>query len=147
MAAYRAAMWVGKSLSLCWPGQSDGSGGSAPQGALMLLVALVNAVGHAASRRAPSARRRQPADSRRLKKSTGVPRGLQVLLHAAAGAAGLTFMFVHRLGDIMMFAMATPLLKDIGIDTKWRGVLSSFGTAWFHGRHRARRRLAGSPRV
>ena len=29
----------------------------------------------------------------------------------------LAFLFLYRVGDIMMFAMAKPLLRDIGIDT------------------------------
>jgi MFS transporter, PAT family, beta-lactamase induction signal transducer AmpG len=40
-------------------------------------------------------------------------------------------MFVHRLGDIMMFAMATPMLKDIGIGTTVRGILTTFSTIGF----------------
>jgi PAT family beta-lactamase induction signal transducer AmpG len=41
----------------------------------------------------------------------------------------LSFMFLYRLGDIMMFAMSKPLLKDIGIDTAQRGILNGLGTA------------------
>ena len=33
----------------------------------------------------------------------------------------LSFMFLYRLGDIMMFAMSKPLLRDIGVDTAHRG--------------------------
>jgi len=41
----------------------------------------------------------------------------------------LSFMFFYRLGDIMMFAMSKPLLRDIGIDLGHRGVLNGLGTA------------------
>ena len=39
----------------------------------------------------------------------------------------LGFLFFYRLGDIMMFAMAKPLLKDIGVGTAERGVLNGAG--------------------
>src|SRR5256885_4370653 len=41
----------------------------------------------------------------------------------------LSFMFFYKLGDIMMFAMSKPLLRDIGIDTSHRGILNGIGTA------------------
>jgi PAT family beta-lactamase induction signal transducer AmpG len=40
-------------------------------------------------------------------------------------------MFYYRLGDIMMFAMSKPLLRDIGIDTSHRGLLNGLGTFVF----------------
>ena len=36
----------------------------------------------------------------------------------------LSYLFLFRLGDIMMFAMSKPLLRDIGIDTAHRGTLN-----------------------
>lgn len=41
----------------------------------------------------------------------------------------LSFIFLFRIGDIMMFAMAKPLLRDLGIDLSMRGVLTGVGTA------------------
>jgi PAT family beta-lactamase induction signal transducer AmpG len=43
----------------------------------------------------------------------------------------LAFMFFYRLGDIMMFAMSKPLLRDIGVNLAHRGVLNGFGTGAF----------------
>jgi PAT family beta-lactamase induction signal transducer AmpG len=43
----------------------------------------------------------------------------------------LSFMFFYRLGDIMMFAMSKPLLRDIGVDLGHRGLLNGFGTGAF----------------
>jgi PAT family beta-lactamase induction signal transducer AmpG len=40
----------------------------------------------------------------------------------------LTFIFFFRLGDILMFAMSKPLLRDLGIDTATRGLLTGLGT-------------------
>jgi MFS transporter, PAT family, beta-lactamase induction signal transducer AmpG len=36
-------------------------------------------------------------------------------------------MLFYRLGDIMMFAMSKPLLRDLGVDTAHRGVLNGYG--------------------
>lgn len=44
-------------------------------------------------------------------------------------ATVLAFIFFFRIGDIMMFAMAKPLLRDLGIDTATRGLLTGLGTA------------------
>ena len=41
----------------------------------------------------------------------------------------LSFMLFYRLGDIMMFAMSKPLLRDLGVDTAHRGLLNGLGTA------------------
>jgi PAT family beta-lactamase induction signal transducer AmpG len=41
----------------------------------------------------------------------------------------LAFMLFYKLGDIMMFAMSKPLLRDLGISTEQRGVINGFGTA------------------
>ena len=43
--------------------------------------------------------------------------------------AVLAFIFFFRLGDIMMFAMAKPLLRDLGVSTSTRGILTGVGTA------------------
>ena len=37
-------------------------------------------------------------------------------------------MLFYRLGDIMMFAMSKPLLRDLGVDTAHRGLLNGLGT-------------------
>jgi PAT family beta-lactamase induction signal transducer AmpG len=62
----------------------------------------------------------------------------------------LSFMFFYRLGDIMMFAMSKPLLRDIGIGLGQRGLLNGLGTgaqiagALIGGAYIARRGLARS---
>ncbi len=45
-------------------------------------------------------------------------------------AVSLAFILTFRAGDAMMFAMSTPLLRDLGLDTAARGLLSGIaGTA------------------
>jgi PAT family beta-lactamase induction signal transducer AmpG len=36
----------------------------------------------------------------------------------------LSLMFFYRLGDIMMFAMSKPMLRDIGVDTAHRAIVN-----------------------
>jgi len=48
-------------------------------------------------------------------------------LQQPQAARVLAFLFFYRLGDIMMFAMAKPLLKEIGVGTTERGVLNGAG--------------------
>jgi len=43
----------------------------------------------------------------------------------------LSFMFLYRLGDIMMFAMSKPLLRDIGVDLAQRSLLNGLGITSF----------------
>ena len=38
----------------------------------------------------------------------------------------LSFLLFYRVGDIMMFGMSKPFLRDIGVDTGHRGMLNGF---------------------
>jgi PAT family beta-lactamase induction signal transducer AmpG len=43
----------------------------------------------------------------------------------------ISFMFLYRLGDIMMFAMSKPMLRDIGVDLQRRALLNTLGITSF----------------
>src|SRR5207247_835466 len=104
---------------------------------LMVVTGLVNAVvmprisANAAGRAmAPSATSASatedaeaPARARRFWEAYG-----SFLLQPQAGLV-LSFMFFYKLGDIMMFSMSKPLLRDIGIDTFHRGIINGIQTA------------------
>jgi len=128
-AAFRAAMLTGKSGLVVLAGLTGWLWGFGMAGALMLLVATVNAI----ILPDPPAVHPQDAapDHPTVPKRVAFVDAYRSFITQPQVLLVVSFMFVHRLGDIMMFAMATPLLKDIGIDTKWRGVLSSFGTLGF----------------
>jgi PAT family beta-lactamase induction signal transducer AmpG len=117
-AAFRAATIVGSSLLVYLAGQTNWALAFACAGALMLCVALLNA--------------RVLPHPRELKSSAGASRAAFLTAYRSfftqplAGRV-LAFMLCYRLGDIMMFAMSKPLLRDIGVDTGARGVLNGVG--------------------
>ncbi|MGK4006348.1 MFS transporter [Sorangium sp. So ce1036] len=43
-------------------------------------------------------------------------------------ASSLAFILCYRAGDALMFAMSSPLLKDLGLDTAMRGTVGGVGT-------------------
>jgi PAT family beta-lactamase induction signal transducer AmpG len=128
-AAFRVAMIVGSSVLVVLAGRTSWVLGFAAAGVVMLVTALVN-----------SAVMPRPEEGTPI--SAGgvvVPRAKAPAFWAAyksflaqpQAAVVLSFMFFYRLGDIMMFAMSKPLLRDIGVDTAHRGVLNGFGTFVF----------------
>jgi PAT family beta-lactamase induction signal transducer AmpG len=114
-AAYRAAMIVGSSLLVYLAGRTSWKLAFASAGALMLLARLVNGrvLPHPPERRDPGAAR-----------STAFLAAYRTFFTQPGAARVLSFILLYRLGDIMMFAMSKPLLKDIGIDTATRGLLN-----------------------
>ena len=156
IAAFRLAMIVGSSVLVVLAGQTSWPVAFGGAGALMLVIALVNMVvmprvegpGPATSLPpAPATVAIPPAGA-----TVAIPPAPDVA-GQAEGQAGskaekffaayrsflsqpraaivLSFMFFYKLGDIMMFAMSKPLLRDIGVDTSHRGLLNGLGTAAF----------------
>jgi MFS transporter, PAT family, beta-lactamase induction signal transducer AmpG len=117
-AAYRAAMIVGSAALVYLAGKTSWPLAFGCAGALMLLVAVANA------RVLP-----RPAADRSVATARGAAfmAAYRSFFRQPQAALVLAFMLFYRLGDIMMFAMAKPLLKDIGIDTAQRGVLNGVG--------------------
>ncbi|MEO8184960.1 MAG: MFS transporter [Deltaproteobacteria bacterium] len=117
-AAFRAATVVGSSLLVYLASQTSWALAFACAGGLMLCVALLNA------RVLP-----YPAE---LQSTAGASRAAFLTAYRSfftqphAGRV-LAFMLFYRLGDIMMFAMSKPLLRDIGVGTGTRGVLNGVG--------------------
>lgn len=129
-AAYRVAMWVGKSGLVVLAGMTTWFWGFGAAGVLMLLVAAINAFVM------PHPPERHPQDAvagghDALSKRAAFVAAYRTFFTQPNAVVVIAFMFTQRVGDIMMFAMATPLLKDIGIDTTTRGVLTSFSSLGF----------------
>jgi PAT family beta-lactamase induction signal transducer AmpG len=129
IAAFRGAMIVGSSGLVFLAGQTSWTLGFGAAGVLMILVATVNMLvmpGAAAGPPAP------------MQDATGVDQpgakpakfwaAYRSFLAQPRAPVVLAFMFFYKLGDIMMFAMSKPLLRDIGIDTSHRGILNGLGT-------------------
>ena len=149
VAAFRVAMIAGNSGLVALAGLTDNNWALAFGAAavLMILTALLNAAAmpHPAevrSRSAPpsasSATPGPPGSAAVNAQPPVVPEKARRFWDAYASfltqpQAGLvlSFMFFYKLGDIMMFAMSKPLLRDIGIDTTHRAILNGIGTAAF----------------
>ena len=126
-AAFRIAMIVGSSFLVVLAGRTSWVLGFSAAGAIMLLTALTNAwlLPHPPERAAGT---EAPGPGTRAKAFWAAYRSF---LAQPQAALVLSFMFFYRLGDIMMFAMSKPLLRDIGVDTAHRGLLNGLGTFVF----------------
>jgi PAT family beta-lactamase induction signal transducer AmpG len=125
LGAYRLAMIVGASVLVVLAGRSGWLIGFGAAGVVMILTALVNA----AVMPTPVERHVETvATGSGMHKPTAFLEAFRTFLVQPHAVSVLAFMLTYRLGDIMMFAMSKPLLRDIGVDTVHRGVLNGIGT-------------------
>ena len=124
VAAFRIAMIVGSSVLVTFVATKSWVLAFAVAGAIMLATALINA--------AVMPRPADPVDApKSAAKAPAFWTAYRTFLAQPQAALVLSFMFFYRLGDIMMFAMSKPLLRDIGVNLGHRGVLNGFGTFVF----------------
>jgi PAT family beta-lactamase induction signal transducer AmpG len=124
VAAFRVAMILGSSLLVTFIAPRSWVLAFVVAGAFMGATALVNAVLMPRPPRAVEAPREGA-------KASAFWTAYRTFLAQPKAPLVLSFMFFYRLGDIMMFAMSKPLLRDIGVDLAHRGVLNGFGTFVF----------------
>jgi PAT family beta-lactamase induction signal transducer AmpG len=125
-AAFRAAMIVGSAPIVYLAGKTNWLLGFGAAGVLMILVGLLNAVVMPRPSEAPS---QTGGDDGR--KGDVFWAAYRSFFAQPQAVLVLSFMLFYKLGDIMMFAMSKPLLRDIGIDTSHRGILNGIGTTAF----------------
>ena len=126
LGAYRLALIVGSSALVYLAGKTSWFWGFGAAGAIMIVTALVNA---AVMPHPPE------GDPRVVVPATGGRSGtgrvyweaFRSFLTQPQAVLVLAFLLCYRLGDIMMFAMSKPLLRDLGVDTAHRGVLNGWG--------------------
>ena len=121
LGAYRLAMIVGSSVLVVLAGRTSWLLGFGAAGVLMMLVGLVNA---ALMPTPPEAHAGQAAGG---SKPAAFLETFRSFVAQPQAVSVLGFMLTYKLGDIMMFAMSKPLLRDLGVDTARRGVLNGFG--------------------
>jgi PAT family beta-lactamase induction signal transducer AmpG len=119
ISAYRMAMFVGKGvlvalaglpwIPLPWMVCFLAAGG------IMLALTLIHA------RILP--REEQRVDARRLR----FVKAFTTFLAQPHAAVSIALILFFRAGDALMFAMHTPLLKDLGLDTAARATVSGMG--------------------
>jgi PAT family beta-lactamase induction signal transducer AmpG len=127
LGAYRLAMIVGASVLVYLAGETSWLIGFGAAGLLMIAVGLLNAVvmPNPPERHAVAPR---GAHGEALKPAAFLEAFRSFIAQPQAGTV-FAFMLTYRLGDIMMFAMSKPLLRDLGVDTAHRGILNGVGTA------------------
>jgi MFS transporter, PAT family, beta-lactamase induction signal transducer AmpG len=123
VAAFRVAMIVGSSVLVTFVATVSWVLAFGVAGAIMLATALVNS----ALMPRPVAPAAAPAGA----KAPAFWTAYRSFLAQPQAAVVLSFMFFYRLGDIMMFAMSKPLLRDIGVNLGHRGLLNGVGTFAF----------------
>ncbi|HEY5088356.1 MAG TPA: MFS transporter [Polyangia bacterium] len=141
LAAYRLAMIVGSSVLVVLAGRTSWLLGFGAAGVLMILTAIVNAiVMPRPPEQKPQTDQDHPgsdgdlgsdgpsSDGVRLAKPRAFLVAYRSFVTQPQAILVLSFLLFYRLGDIMMFAMSKPLLRDLGVDTAHRGVLNGFGT-------------------
>ncbi|HVZ71290.1 MAG TPA: MFS transporter [Polyangia bacterium] len=123
VGAFRVAMILGSSILVTKVATVSWVLAFLVAGGVMAATALVNAA--VMPRPAPVAP--PPGHSR----AREFWQTYQTFLAQPQAGRVLAFMFLYRLGDIMMFAMSKPLLRDIGVDLGHRGILNGWGTGVF----------------
>jgi len=139
-AAFRAAMILGGS-GLVWLAGYAGSWRLAfgVAGGIMATLALANAfVLPYASAPRPASTPALPAPggppTRAFEGPTFESRFLEAytsFLTQPQAVRVLAFMLLYKIGDVMMFAMSKPLLRDLGVSTAERGIINGVGTGVF----------------
>jgi PAT family beta-lactamase induction signal transducer AmpG len=127
LGAYRLAMIVGSSVLVVLAGKTSWLWGFGAAGVLMILTAVVNAAIMPHPPERPAADQATP-DGAHPPKAIAFIDAFRSFITQPQAALVLSFMLFYRLGDIMMFAMSKPLLRDLGVDTAQRGLLNGFGT-------------------
>ena len=127
LAAFRSATLVGASVLVALAGQRGWLLGFGLAGALMIVVAVVNQV----LMPVPPEHHPQedlPNPEAPQSKARAFFEAFRTFLTQPNAALVLSFLLLYRLGDIMMFAMSKPLLRDLGVSTSQRGLLNGLGT-------------------
>ncbi|WP_437716950.1 MFS transporter [Sorangium sp. So ce448] len=122
VGAYRLALLAGALLVAFAGWASFGAAFAVAAGGLALL-----AIGHAAGLPRPAATPGAGA----APGTTGLRRYIEpfrVYLRQPQIASSLAFILCYRAGDALMFAMSSPLLKSLGLDTAARGNVGGVGT-------------------
>jgi PAT family beta-lactamase induction signal transducer AmpG len=118
VAAYRAALLVGNGALVALAGKTSWPMAFLVASALMLALAVTH------SRVLPAVASPVASSSKHSLWSA-----FPAFFRRPSAAIVVAFILLFRAGDAMMFAMAIPLLKSLGLDTSARGLMAGIGTA------------------
>ncbi len=126
VAAFRLAMLVGSGALVYLAGRTSWTLGFGAAGLLMLVVAAGNTLV------VPQVEETAPeVDSVDRDRESEFFAAYRSFFSQPQAILVVSFMLFYRLGDIMMFAMSKPLLRDIGIDTAHRGLVGGISIGVF----------------
>ena len=127
MAAFHVARLVGSSLLVFLAGRTNWMLGFGAAGVLMILTGLTNRAV------APHPPEHHPQDDipgvaadEGKAKRRAFWAAYKTFFTQESAVLVIGFLFLYRLGDIMMFAMSKPLLRDLGVSTAQRGIVNGF---------------------
>jgi PAT family beta-lactamase induction signal transducer AmpG len=120
VAAFRGAMLVGSGGLIYLAGKTSWPIGFGAAGVLMMLVGAGNWLFIPVVEE-PERMGAQPGEQ---KSPSHVLTALKTFFLQPQAVRVLLFIITFKLGDIMMFAMSRPLLRDIGVTTELRGQLA-----------------------
>lgn len=115
ISAYRVALLVGKGVLVALAGFTSWTVCFLAAGAIMLVLTLLHAL------ILPREERRVGSSRLRFLKA------FTTFLAQPHAAVSIALILFFRAGDALMFAMHTPLLKDLGLDTAARATVSGMG--------------------
>jgi PAT family beta-lactamase induction signal transducer AmpG len=115
ISAYRAALLVGKGVLVALAGLTSWTVCFLAASGIMLVLTLIHAL------ILPREERRVGASKLRFVEA------FTTFLAQPHAAASIALILFFRAGDALMFAMHTPLLKDLGLDTAARAAVSGMG--------------------
>lgn len=120
IAAFRAAMYVGSGALVIVAGVLESWTLSfALAGAMMVLVGAVNSL--------LVPRVDEPRTAREERPWVGFAAAFRSFFLQPQAVLVLVFVLTYRLGDVLTFAMSSPLFASLGMDTAARGVLRTIG--------------------
>jgi PAT family beta-lactamase induction signal transducer AmpG len=124
LGAYRLALLVGSSLLVSLAGETSWLLGFAAAGVLMIAVGGFNA---AVMPTPPDHHPQEDLGPKQHGSLAAFFNAFSSFLSQPKAPLVLSFMLLYRLGDIMMFAMSKPLLRDLGVNQVQRGMLNGAG--------------------
>jgi len=124
IGAFQIAKIVGSSGLVVLAAYTNWQLAFAAAGVLMLLTATTNyaVMPRPPEQKVPAARPHAGGAA----KARAFLEAYRTFLTQPNAVLVLSFLVFYRVGDIMMFGMSKPFLRDIGVDTKHRGFLNAF---------------------